>query len=61
MALTHYQWTATGTRTETAEPCGESGGVDAENPRKAEAMIIGLCEGKGMQPVDINLTITRNS
>lgn len=61
MALTHYQWTATGTNTETGEPAEGAGAVDAENPRKAEAMVIGSCKGKGMQPVDIVLTITRNS
>ncbi|TXS35735.1 hypothetical protein [Streptomyces sp. OR43] len=61
MELTHYQWTATGTRIETGEPCDGSGAVEAENPRDAEAMVLGFCKGQGIQPDDIVLTYTRNS
>ncbi|MFD7428420.1 hypothetical protein ACFV6Z_15430 [Streptomyces sp. NPDC059818] len=61
MALAKYRWTATGTDTETGEPTNGSGTVEAENPREAEAMVIGFCKGKGMQPTDIVLTYTRNS
>lgn len=61
MALTHYQWTATGTDATTGEPGEVAGAVDAENPRDAEAIITGLCKDKGMQPDDIVLTYTRNS
>ncbi|MFJ2702992.1 hypothetical protein ACIO3R_07305 [Streptomyces sp. NPDC087428] len=61
MALTNYQWTATGTDTKTGEPATGSGAVEAETPREAEAMVLGFCKGKDMQPTDIVLTYTRNS
>ncbi|MFJ4916073.1 hypothetical protein [Streptomyces sp. NPDC088726] len=56
MALTNYQWTATGTDTKTGEPADEAGAVAAENPREAEAMVIGFCKDKDMRPKDIVLT-----
>ncbi|WP_435285924.1 hypothetical protein [Streptomyces bacillaris] len=57
MALTRYKFTATGT-TSTGEPAEGTGHVDAENPRDAEAMVIGFMNSKDVQPTDINLILT---
>ncbi|MFD7858321.1 hypothetical protein ACFV6B_29170 [Streptomyces microflavus] len=57
MALTRYKFTATGTTT-AGDPAEGNGQVDAENPRDAEAMVIGFMNSKGVQATDINLTLT---
>ncbi|MFJ3706622.1 MULTISPECIES: hypothetical protein [unclassified Streptomyces] len=57
MALTRYRWTADLTH-ESGNDAEGSGQVDAENPRDAEAMVVGFVKGKGCTATSITLTPT---